>query len=125
MQRPVGHCFSGGQVRTSYLRIGAALVVLAGLAVSAVLMLPPYFRNLEFQRRLEQLAQQSDAATQPAEVVRTQALNAAAELGLPVRSDQIAVERAGERYRLRVLYVRRVDLLVYTVDLHFRSSTGN
>ena len=110
---------------TSYLRIGAALVILAGLAMSAVLMLPPYFRNLEFQRRLEQLAQQSDAATQPAEVVRTQALNAAAELGLPVRSDQIAVERAGERYRLRVLYIRRVDLLVYTVDLHFRSSTGN
>lgn len=110
---------------TSCLRIGAAVVILAGLAVSAVLMLPPYYRNLEFQRRLEQLAQQSDAATQPAEVVRTQALSAAAELGLPVRSDQIAVERAGERYRLRVLYVRRVDLLVYTVDLHFRSSTGN
>ena len=110
---------------TSYLRIGAAVVILAGLAVSAVLMLPPYFRNLEFQRRLEQLAQQSDVATQPAEVVRTQALNVAAELGLPVRSDQIVVERAGERYRLRVLYVRRVDLLVYTVDLHFRSSTGN
>ena len=110
---------------TSYLRTGAALVILAGLAVSAVLMLPPYFRNLEFQRRLEQLAQQSDVATQPAEVVRTQALNAAVELGLPVRSDQIAVERSGERYRLRVLYVRRVDLLVYTVDLHFRSSTGN
>lgn len=110
---------------TSYLRIGAALAILAGLALSAVLMLPPYFRNLEFQRRLEQLAQQSDVATQPAEVVRTQALNAAAELGLPVRSDQVAVERAGERYRLRVLYVRRVDLLIYTVDLHFRSSTGN
>jgi phosphoribosylaminoimidazole carboxylase (NCAIR synthetase) len=112
-------------VLTSYLRIGAALAILAGLALSAVLMLPPYFRNLEFQRRLEQLAQQSDVATQPAEVVRTQALNAAAELGLPVRSDQVAVERAGERYRLRVLYVRRVDLLIYTVDLHFRSSTGN
>jgi hypothetical protein len=112
-------------VPTSYLRIGGAVVILAGLAVSAVLMLPPYFRNMEFQRRLERLAQQSDAATQPAEVVRTQALSAAAELGLPVRSDQIAVERAGERYRLRVLYVRRVDLLVYTVDLHFRSSTGN
>jgi hypothetical protein len=112
-------------VPTSYLRIGGAVVILAGLAVSAVLMLPPYFRNMEFQRRLERLAQQSDAATQPAEVVRTQALSAAAEMGLPVRSDQIAVERAGERYRLRVLYVRRVDLLVYTVDLHFRSSTGN
>ncbi|MDP2996564.1 MAG: hypothetical protein Q8N47_03685 [Bryobacterales bacterium] len=110
---------------TSCLRIGAAVVILAGLAVSAVLMLPPYYRNFEFQRRLERLAHQSDAATQPAEVVRTQALSAAAELGLPVRSDQIAVERAGERYRLRVLYVRRVDLLIYTVDLHFRSSTGN
>lgn len=110
---------------TSCLRIGAAVVILAGLAVSAVLMLPLYYRNFEFQRRLEQLALQSDAATQPAGVVRTQVLSAAAELGLPVRSDQIAVERAGERYRLRVLYVRRVDLLVYTVDLHFRSSTGN
>ncbi|MBI4873835.1 MAG: hypothetical protein HY822_04285 [Acidobacteria bacterium] len=108
----------------SYLRIGGAVVILAALALSAVLMLPPYLRNMEFQRRLEQLVQQADAATQPAEVVRIQALNAAAELGLPVRSGQVTVERAGGRYRIRVLYVRRMDLFLYTVDLHFRSSAG-
>ncbi len=109
----------------SYLRIGAALVILAGLAVSAVVMLPPYFRNMEFQRYLEQLVQATDVQTESPELVRARVLNKAAEMGLPVRSDAVEVERAGGRYRIRVLYVRTVDLPFYTVTLHFRSATGN
>jgi hypothetical protein len=110
---------------TSYLRIGAAALIVAGLVAAAVLMLPPYFQNLEFQRYLEQVTQQVDAATYPPELVRAQVLNKAAGMGLPVRGDQVAVELAGGGYRIRVLYVRRVDLFLYTVDLHFRSTAGN
>jgi hypothetical protein len=110
---------------TSRLRIAAAALVLAGLTAAAVLMLPPYFQNLEFQRYLEQAIQQANAGSYPPELVRAQVLNKAAEMGLPVRGDRVAVERAGAGYRIRVLYVRRVDLLVYTVDLHFRSTAGN
>ncbi len=110
---------------TSYLRITAAAVILAGLAAAAILMLPAYFRNLEFQRYLEQVVQQTDVTANPPDLVRAQVVNKAVEMGLPVRSGQVTVERAGDRYRIRVLYIRRVDLLVYTVDLHFRSATGN
>ena len=108
----------------AYLRIAAAAVILGGLALSAVLMLPPYIQNFEFQRYLEQLVQQTDIAANPPELVRAQVMNKAAEMGLPVRHDQVMVERAGERYRIRVLYIRRIDFFVYTVDLHFRSATG-
>jgi hypothetical protein len=46
-------------------------------------------------------------------------------MGLPVRSGAVDVERAGGRYRIRVLYVKTVDLPFYTVTLHFRSATGD
>jgi hypothetical protein len=109
----------------SHLRIGAAVVILAGLAVSAVVMLPPYFRNLEFQRYLEQLVRETDIQVETPELVRARILNKAAEMGLPVRSGAVDVERAGGRYRIRVLYVKTVDLPFYTVTLHFRSATGD
>jgi hypothetical protein len=105
--------------------MGAAALILTGLAVAAVLMLPPYFQNLEFQRYLEQVVRQVDVAAYPPDLVRAQVLNKAAGMGLPVRGDQVSVERSGGGYRIRVLYIRRVDLLLYTVDLHFRSSAGN
>ena len=109
---------------TRFLRLGAALAIVAALGVAAALMLPHYWMHLEFQRRVERVSAESDTATQLPDVVRTQVMSAASDLGLPVRADQVSVERSGARYRVRVLYVRRVDLGVYTVDLHFRSATG-
>ena len=109
---------------TRYLRTAAGIAVLAALALFAALMLPPYFRNLEFQRYIENLAANTGVNNAPGEMVRVNVLNKAAQMGLPVRHDQVRVEPAGERYLVEVRYFVRVDLPLYTVDLHFRPSAG-
>ena len=107
------------------LRTAAAIAILAILGVFAVLMLPPYFHNLQFQRELERFAAETDVATDTPDIVRTRVASKAAEMGLPIRAPDIVVERSGSRYRMRALYIVRVDLLFYTVDLHFRPSAGS
>ncbi len=109
---------------TRYLRIAAGVAVLAVLGLFAAVMLPPYFRNLEYQRYLEDLAAHSDIHNSSAEIVRVSAANRAARMGLPVRLDQVRVQPSGERFLVEVRYFVRVDLPLYTVDLHFRPAAG-
>ncbi len=107
-----------------YARLVSAAAVLAVLAYFGALMSPPYFRNLEFQRALERISAETDAASLPPEVVRTAVLDQAGRLGLPVRAPQVQVARSADRYAVEVRYFVRVDLPLYTVDLHFRPRAG-
>ncbi|MGB9606204.1 MAG: hypothetical protein ACPL88_10060, partial [Bryobacteraceae bacterium] len=58
------------------------------------------------------------------EWIRARVVNRAAQLGLPVRSDQVRLDRSRGRLELEVPYVAPVDLGPYTVDLHFRPRAG-
>ena len=108
----------------TYFRAAVALAILGVLALLAAQMAPPYFHNLEFQRFLETASAESNTQAQEEDAVRAAALNKAALLGLPVRFDNVKVTPAGEHFAIQVNYVVRVDLPLYTVDLHFRPSAG-
>ncbi len=95
----------------------AALLV---LILFAVRLLPPYWRNLEFQGLLEETAQQAAGSGERDESVRVKVVNAAARLGLRVGFDQVRLKRAPGRLEIEVLYVVPVELPLYSVDLHFR-----
>jgi hypothetical protein len=58
------------------------------------------------------------------ESIRAAIVNKAASLGLPVRSDDVHVEVSLGAVRVDVLYVVRVGVSGYTVDLHFRPAAG-
>jgi hypothetical protein len=94
-----------------------ALVVLAGLGGR---LLPPFWRNLGFQRALKDVAQQGVSGGMSDEAIRVHTINAAAGIGIPLRFEQVRIRRAANRLELEVLYVVPLDIPLYSVDLHFR-----
>ena len=105
------------------LRLAAGVVVLLILAFIGLVLSPSYVANRKLQRYISELSQNPPAAA-PAESVRAAIVNKAASLGLPVRSDDVHVEVSPGGVRIQVLYLVRVDVAGYTVDLHFRPAAG-
>ncbi len=87
----------------------------------AAFLIPPYFENMRFQQYLTGAV----AERRPPEMLQAAILNKAAELGLPVRAEDVHVTRQGNGLRVEIVYVIRVDLPLYTVDLHFHPSAEN
>lgn len=105
-------------------RIVGGLAVLALLAVFAVRLLPVYLKNFQFEQYLEETVQLPATLERADALVRADVVNRAAQLGLPVRIDQVRVRRTEGHVRIEVLYIVPVDLPLYSVDLHFRPSAG-
>lgn len=101
-------------------RRAAAVAVLAGAAVVIAQLTPVYWNAWRFRRYVAQLVAHPETRQRPDEWVRAQLVNRAAQLGLPVRSDQVRVDRSRGRLELEVRYVAPVRFGLYTVDLHFR-----
>ena len=90
------------------------------MAAAAVYMLamliPPYFENARFQRYLDSAVHLPVAP----EVLKADIVNRAAGMGLPVRDGDVRISSGqGNGLRVDIVYVNRVDLALYTVDLHF------
>jgi hypothetical protein len=106
-------------------RLVAGAAVLLILVVVAVFLVPPYAANWRLQSYVNNLADDPTTAKRPAEVVRTQVLNKAASLGLPLHGEDVHVGISGGAVNIDVLYIVHVDLVGYTVDLHFRPAAGS
>jgi hypothetical protein len=101
------------------------LAILGALVGFCVLLFQPYLQNWRFQTYLERVAFEEGRASQPEGVVQADVVNHAAQLGLPVSASQVRVSKnADGAVYLEVRYYVRVDLPLYTVDLHFRPSAG-
>ena len=98
----------------------AGIAVLAVLALVVGMLVPPYLRNMQFQRYLDDLVESS---TSP-EILKADVVNRAAQMGLPVRSGDVRVEQRRQGVRVDIIYVVRVDLPLYTVDLHFHPAAS-
>jgi hypothetical protein len=106
-------------------RWAAAAAVLAMLAILAALLLPFYFHNAEFQRFLHQAAAQQENLLKPEDQLRIAIVQRATALGLPVRSEQVEIERSPTQIRIAVKYLVQVALPWYSVDLHFSPAAEN
>lgn len=87
--------------------------------------MPPYAANWGLQSYINDLADDPATAKTSAEAVRTQVLNQAAGLGLPVHGEDVHVQVTPGAVRIDVLYIVHVDVVGYTVDLHFRPTAGS
>jgi len=105
-------------------RWAAAAVILGALVGFGLLLVPHYRRHAAFQRVLERVARQAEGEPVPVEVLRTRVQDQAARLGLEVRAGHVRVRRTDSGVRLEVRYPVRLDLALYTVDLHFRAQAG-
>ncbi len=106
-------------------RIAAAVAIVAAFVALAALMTPPYLDNWELSQALDEVAHREDAAGLNDEQLRAAAAQKAAELGVPVRPEQFSVARRPGGLRIEGRYQVRVDLWVYTVDLHLRARGGS
>lgn len=105
-------------------RLIASLAILAILGVIGVLLIPPYAANWRLQSYLNDFADDAAASHKPPDAVRSEVLNAAATLGVPVASDDVQVTATPSGVKIDVLYIVHVDLAGYTIDLHFRPQAG-
>ena len=106
-------------------RIAAAIAILAGLVFFLALFAPYYFRNLELQNYVSGLTHRADAVQRSDDALRSAVLDKGHELGLPVREDNVHIERQEAGLHIDVRYVVRVSLPWYTVDLHFYPGAGS
>jgi hypothetical protein len=102
-------------------RVAAGCLVFAAMARFAALLGPVYYRNLEFRSALEVVAAHPAASD---DELRGAVLEDAARFRLPVRQDQVRVDRRENRLRIDVRYDVPVNLSVYSVDLHFHPAAG-
>jgi len=103
----------------SRLRIAVAVLILGILAAFGARLLPVYLDNMKLQSYVAGMAQNEEARTRPDEAIQVDVLEKAASLGLPVKADNVHIKRSGDGMRIDVRYIVRVDLPLYTVDLHF------
>ena len=106
-------------------RQAAGAGVLAVLLVLAIRLTPVYLRNRELQQFVDEVASRPTAPTSSDDVLRAWILDRAAQLDLPVTADNIHLERNPGRVHIDVRYAVRVDLPLYTVDLHFYPGAGS
>jgi hypothetical protein len=105
--------------------MGAGAAVLAILAFLAVRLIPIYVHNLELQQFVEKVAHRTAVAKNSDDVLRTWVLDKAADVDLPVKADNVQIQRTGGAVRIDVRYEVRVDMPLYTVNLHFYPGAGS
>ena len=107
------------------LRIAAALLILVILAALGARVLPLYLENMRLQSYVEGITRDAENRTRPDDELRVAVLEKAAFLGLPVKADNVHIKRSTDSVRIDVRYIVRVDLPMYTVDLHFYPGAGS
>jgi hypothetical protein len=71
------------------------------------------------------LTHSAEAREAADQALRDKVLKRAGELDLPVKADNVQIDRLGDGLRIDVRYFVRVSLPFYTVDLHFYPGAGS
>ena len=107
------------------LRQAAGVAVLVILVFLGIRLIPIYIHNQELQQFVEEVTHRPAAPGSSDDVLRSWVLSKAADLELPVAADNVRIQRAASGVRMDVRYVVRVNLPLYTVDLHFYPGAGS
>jgi hypothetical protein len=97
---------------------------LGALFYVAILLAPIYAHNYRLQQYIEEITQRADNDRRSDDVLRTAVSEKAASLALPVKVEDVLINRSAQGVRIDVRYMVRVELPVYSVDLHFYPGAG-
>jgi hypothetical protein len=106
-------------------RVGAGAAVLVAMVAMGARLVPIYVHNIELQQFVEDVAHRTAAPASSDDILRTWVLDKAADLDLPVKADNVQIQRSADSVRIVVRYVVRVDMPLYTVNLHFYPGAGS
>jgi hypothetical protein len=105
-------------------RLIAGLFVFVSLIGVLLALAPVYFDNFQLQRYMRELTRNPGAAATPDDVVRSEVLERARQLNLPVDQGEIQIAHAGGKLQLQMKYAVEMTLPLYRVDLHFHPSAS-
>ena len=105
-------------------RLAAGVVVLLLLIFFGVRLIPLYYDNYQLQRFVSATTQRVENKTKSDDLLRTWIVDKAAALDLPVKANDVHIERSEQGLRIDIRYAVRVDLPGYTVNLHFYPGAG-
>ena len=103
-----------------------SLAFLAAIIFAAIKPLPAYVNNFQLQDHIRQLSVQLAVRTKPVtpDEIRDEVVAFAQDHGVPLTADNVKVTIAS-RVSISVDYTMPVDLMVYTLKLHFTPSAEN
>ena len=105
-------------------RMAAGGLVLLLLAVFGIRLVPLYYSNYQLQRFVSATTQRVGNRTKSDDLLRTWMVDKATSLDLPVKANDVHIDRSGDGLRIDIRYAVRVDLPGYTVSLHFYPGAG-
>ena len=97
--------------------LGVALVV--GGTYYGYLLIPPYFNNYQLQDYIESEARLNTYSTKPEQDIKDGILKQARNLEIPLRAEDISVQRGSGELLISCSYTVHVDLPGYPLDLKF------
>ncbi|MGH9430882.1 MAG: hypothetical protein ACRD3T_05010 [Terriglobia bacterium] len=101
------------------------LVILAAIVYFAVKTIPVYVQNYELADYIQNLAVQATVSRAPGPDIQRNVVDKAHSLGLPVTFDDVHVSSTMDGVKILVDYLVPIDLMVYTLPLHFKPSAEN
>lgn len=101
-------------------RLIAGFAILLGFAAVIVFLAPVYIDNYRLRGYMRDLAASSSESD---DQFRTDVLNQAHKLDLPLVTSDVAVTHPNGRAHLETKYKVKMDLGIYPVDLHLSASS--
>ncbi|HSM86536.1 MAG TPA: hypothetical protein VLT16_10315 [Candidatus Limnocylindrales bacterium] len=101
------------------------LAVIVGGFYVAWNMIPPYFHNYQLQDDLDEIARRNSYTTTNDDAVKKIVIDKAASSDIPLKEDQIIVERTRDGLGISVKYHVHVDMVLHPVDLDFTANSMN
>lgn len=103
-----------------------SLAFIAAIIFVAIKTLPAYVNNFQLQDHIRELSTQLAVRTRPAtpDEVRAEVVAFAQDHGVPLTADNVKVT-ISSHVMISLDYTVPVDLMVYTLRLHFTPSAEN
>jgi cell division protein FtsL len=103
-----------------------SLALLAAIIFIAIKTLPAYVNNYQLQDHIRQLSTQLAVRTKPVtpDEIRNEVVTFAQDHGVPLTADNVSVT-ISSHITISLDYTVPVDLMVYTLRLHFTPSAEN
>jgi len=101
------------------------LFVVVAISYTAWMVVPLYVSNYQFQDDIQNEALLNSYSNKTEQDIRNTLAKKAEAYGIPLKADQINVQRNGLELSIWADYTVHVDLPVFPLDLRFHPSTKN
>lgn len=99
--------------------------VVVAIVYLGIKVLPPYFANYQFEDVVDNEAKMNSYNQKSEQEIRDGLVKKARDLDIPLKSDQVKVQRMGSELSISADYTVHIDIPVYPFDLHFTPASKN